>query len=235
MSEKSPQTTPQFYIFECSNSTCRLRFPFHQLLDQNNVVETIACPICKATAQRVSAFNPPVDEPKASQLINLAAQQQRPIELLIDNVRSLFNVGSIFRTADATGVQHIHLCGITPTPDHPKLAKTALGAEQAIPWTYHKNGLEAVTQLKEIGYKIWGLEESVNSQDLYQGKHEGTPSPIVLMVGNELSGIDPELLSLCDAIYHLPMNGTKRSLNVAVAFGAAIYHIQFGLAQLGPQ
>lgn len=233
MSDSSSQASPQFYIFECTNALCHLRFPVNQLNERVSTTATMDCPLCKNSAQTVLAFCP--DATARTQPTASTAQNQRPIEVLIDNVRSIFNVGSIFRTADGAGIQQIHLCGITPTPDHPKMAKTALGAEQAIAWRYHKNGLEAVTKLKDEGREIWGLEETVGSHDLYASGSQGNASlsPVLLIVGNEVSGIDPGILRLCDNIYQLPMDGTKRSLNVAVAFGIALYHLQFGTPRSG--
>lgn len=228
MSDSAPQTDTQFYIFECTSRACQFRFPLHQLSKHEPVTTEIPCPLCKDMARNVLTFGPADRGQDTHQSTIHIAQSSRPIEILLDNVRSIFNVGSIFRSADGAGVQHLHLCGITPTPDHPKLAKTALGAEQSVAWTYHRNGLDAVARLKNDGRKIWGLEECPTSQSLYTCQHDlvTTPLPLLLIVGNELSGIDPEILQRCDTVYHLPMRGTKRSLNVAVAFGIAIYHIQ---------
>lgn len=235
MSDPAARTDDQFHIFECTSRTCRFRFPLHQLSEHESVSATMPCPLCKDTARNVLTFGPAAarqnaDPPVVRDAKNSDAENDYPVEILLDNVRSIFNVGSIFRTADGAGIQHLHLCGITPTPDHPKLAKTALGAEQSVAWTYHKNGLDAVTQLKNDGRRIWGLEEYPASQPLYQHQPNlVTPlPPLLLIVGNELSGIDPEILQRCDKVYHLPMYGTKRSLNVAVAVGIAIYHIQSG-------
>ncbi|NPV85183.1 MAG: RNA methyltransferase [Anaerolineae bacterium] len=150
------------------------------------------------------------------------------LELLLDNIRSAFNVGSIFRSADGAGVRHIHICGITPTPDHPRVVKTALGAEMVIPWTQHWNSLEAAQKLKQKGYTLWGLECTSTSTALPQALRNYLPStPLLLIAGNELGGVDADLIAQCDQVVHIPMLGIKESLNVAVAVSIAIYMIQF--------
>jgi tRNA G18 (ribose-2'-O)-methylase SpoU len=139
--------------------------------------------------------------------------------VVVDNVRSLFNVGSIFRSADGAGIHHLHLCGITPTPANPKLAKTALGAEHAVSWTYHRNSLDCAEQLRAAGYLLWALEEHAAATSIFT-----VPLPMVpvaLVIGNEVTGVDPALLACCSTVVALPMQGIKRSLNVATAFGAA--------------
>lgn len=154
------------------------------------------------------------------------------VEALLDNIRSCFNVGSMFRAADGSGLSHIHLCGLSPTPDNPKVSKTALGAEISVPWTQHLDGLTAVNLLKQRSYRIWGLEGGPRSQSLFSLGRLLAGSPILLVVGNEVSGIDPGILDLCDRVISIPMEGFKRSLNVAVAFGIAAYFLRFGI-QIG--
>jgi len=142
-----------------------------------------------------------------------------PLVVLVDNVRSTFNVGSIFRSADGAGVSHLYLCGITPTPAHPKLAKTALGAEQTVPWTHYKNSLECVQLLAAAGYQLWALEAMATAVSIFTAPLPA--APLALVIGNEVAGVDPGLLAHCTQIVALPMYGAKRSLNVATAFGAA--------------
>lgn len=197
----------------------------------------MACRLCKETAGRVSSFGPHVGSAPSASVVRFDAPA---LELLLDNVRSVLNVGSIFRTAEGAAVQHLHLCGITPTPEHPKLTKTALGAEASLAWTYHKNGLDAVAQAKRAGKQLWGLEYASAAKSLY-AKQDAWPAQsfdqdatVMLVVGNELSGIDPAILQRCDRLVYLPMLGAKQSLNVAVAAGAAVYHIRFGLAAALP-
>ncbi|MFZ1395545.1 MAG: TrmH family RNA methyltransferase, partial [Candidatus Promineifilaceae bacterium] len=151
------------------------------------------------------------------------------LALLLDNIRSLYNVGAIMRTADGAGIAQLHLGGITAPPTHPKLAKTALGAESALPWTQHRNSVHAVQQLKSEGYKVWVLEEGETAVNLFTAAlPQPANQPVLLVIGNEKVGVDPEIVALADQIFALPMSGVKNSLNVAVAFGIAIYQIQFG-------
>ncbi|MBK9051065.1 MAG: hypothetical protein IPL78_09160 [Chloroflexi bacterium] len=118
-------------------------------------------------------------------------------------------------------------CAALRPPDHPKLAKTALGAEGWVGWTYHKNGLDAAAHLQAQGYQLWAIEGGGRAQPLYQAQLP-THQPIALIIGNELAGIDPDILRLCDKVWSIPMQGHKRSLNVAVAFGIAAYSLKMG-------
>jgi tRNA G18 (ribose-2'-O)-methylase SpoU len=150
------------------------------------------------------------------------------IETLLDNIRSSYNVGSIFRTADGAGITHLYLGGITPTPEHPKVAKTALGADSTVPWSYHMNGLEMILDLKGRGWKLWALESGQKAVPLFEAVLTLPIQPILLIVGNERAGVDPEILDSCDSILSLPMSGHKQSLNVSVAFGVAVYWLRYG-------
>ena len=150
--------------------------------------------------------------------------------VLLDNIRSAWNAGSIFRSADGFGFVHAYLCGITPTPESESVTKTSLGAEDSVPWSYHKNALKLVKGLKKEGFRILALEEdqravSINSAptSLRSAASSRASQREVLMVGNEVTGIDPELLDLCDEILYIPMRGEKKSFNVAMAFSIAAY------------
>lgn len=147
------------------------------------------------------------------------------IEALLDNIRSAFNVGAIFRTADAVAISHLHLCGMTAAPDSPRLAKTALGAEKSVRWTYYNNALDAARQLQAEGYQLWAVEGGETAESLFEVTAE-PEATILLIVGNELTGIDPDLLDLCDRVLYIPMYGRKSSLNVEVAFGIAAYQLR---------
>jgi 23S rRNA (guanosine2251-2'-O)-methyltransferase len=129
------------------------------------------------------------------------------------------------------GIRHVHLCGITPTPDNPKLAKTALGAERSVPWTQHMDGLAAAVSLRKQGLRLWALEGGSRSQSLFDVRVNPQYPPIVLVVGSEISGVDPGILALCERVVCLPMQGVKNTLNVAVAFGVAAYFLRFALAE----
>jgi 23S rRNA (guanosine2251-2'-O)-methyltransferase len=147
------------------------------------------------------------------------------MEALLDNIRSAWNVGAIFRTADGFGVQKLHLCGITPTPENKSVAKTALGADKNIPWTYSRNAVSAAEKLRDEGACLWALEQDERATPLTETDARAdfkTDIRIVLVVGNELTGVDPELLNMCERIVYIPMQGKKRSLNVEVAFGVAV-------------
>lgn len=149
---------------------------------------------------------------------------------VLDNVRSVYNVGSIFRTANACGVEKIILCGITPTPVDKKgnrrkdFAKVALGAEDIVSWEYADTTEQALRKLKEEGYYIVAIEQDESSMDYkdvsISGKKDAT-----FVIGAEVDGMSKETLSLCDVIAEIPMLGTKESLNVTIAFGIAVYRI----------
>jgi tRNA G18 (ribose-2'-O)-methylase SpoU len=121
---------------------------------------------------------------------------------------------------------------MTATPDNPRLAKTALGAEKRVSWQYYNNALDAAGQLKGKGYRLWAVEGGERAESLFDVTAELPDSPILLIVGNEVSGIDPELLNLCERVLFIPMYGRKSSLNVEVAFGIAAYHLRENLDRL---
>jgi len=142
--------------------------------------------------------------------------------IICDNIRSLENIGSIFRTSDALGVSKIFLCGISGRPPHPKISKTALGAENTIPFEYYKQTSRLVDRLREEKVQIIALEQDKGSAKYTELK---PIFPAALMVGNEVKGISKNILKKCDKIIELPMVGKKESLNVSVAFGVAGYEI----------
>jgi len=142
--------------------------------------------------------------------------------VLLDNIRSAWNVGSIFRSADGFGFDHIYLCGITPTPDIENVAKTSLGAEDYIPWSHHKDAVKLIAGLKKEGWRIIALEEGNEAKEISKKTGKGYEKS-VLILGSEVTGIDPGVLALCDEILCIPMRGQKRSLNVAIAFSVAAY------------
>jgi len=144
----------------------------------------------------------------------------KEVQVVLDNIRSLYNVGSIFRTSDALGVSKIWLGGITGTPEQPGVKKVALGAEESVPWEHIKQPWRVIEKLKRQGFKVVALELTKGSQDVKMFKPK---FPLVLIVGNEVNGVSSALLQRCDAIVHIPMKGVKESLNVSVAFGIATY------------
>ena len=144
--------------------------------------------------------------------------------VVLDNIRSRENVGSIFRTADAVVVAKMYLCGITPIPPHEKISKTALGAETYVPWKYHAQAWRLLRKLKAESekLKVIGLEQTQDSQNLFKFKSK---FPLVLVVGNEVNGLSPQILKYCDKKISIPMYGKKESLNVSVPTGVALYTI----------
>ncbi len=207
-----------YQVRQCTADACRLRFPV--LAEQ---LPTMGCPRCGALTEicvETVVNNETPNGYSCSQEEAARIANRLPIVIVVDNVRSLFNVGSIFRSADGAGVAHLYLCGITPTPANPKLAKTALGAELTVPWRYFANSLDCIAQLQRAGYCLWALEETPAALSIFDAPLP--VAPLALIVGNEVSGIDPALLAAADVTVALPMYGTKRSLNVATAFGAAV-------------
>ena len=145
-----------------------------------------------------------------------------PVYGILDCLRSAHNVGSIFRTSDGAGVAGLWLCGYTPCPPHRHLAKTALGAVDVVPWQHCETVEQAIAELRNLGAQILGVELARGSVPI----EEFSPSfPVALVMGNEVDGLSDEVLALCDATVHLPMRGLKNSLNVSVAFGAAMYEV----------
>ncbi len=142
--------------------------------------------------------------------------------VLLDNIRSAWNVGSILRSADGFGFGHAYLCGITPTPEVDAVQKTSLGAEEYVTWSYHHDATKLAKGLKKEGWTILALEEDERSIPLSKGKKIKADS-MALIIGSEVTGVDPDLLDLADHILHIPMRGGKRSFNVANAFSVAAY------------
>lgn len=142
--------------------------------------------------------------------------------MICDNIRSLENIGSIFRTADALGVKKIYLCGISGKPPHQKISKTALGAEETVPFEYYKQIGRLIDKLKNSKINVVALEQAKNAIDYRKFKPK---FPMALIVGNEVKGVSKSILKKCDKIIFLPMRGKKESLNVSVSFGIAGYYI----------
>ena len=147
---------------------------------------------------------------------------KKEIIVVLDNIRSRENVGSIFRTADAAGVAKIYLCGITPAPPHEKISKTALGEEAYVLWESCKQTWRLLDKLKEEGMNIVALEQTKTSRDIFKFKPK---FPLVLVLGNEVNGLSPKILKYCDKKLAIPMYGKKESLNVSVAAGIALYQL----------
>lgn len=148
--------------------------------------------------------------------------ERLPVVVVLDRVRSAYNVGAFFRNADGAGVSKLVLTGYTARPPHPGIAKTALSAEQRVAWEYRRDPLEAVRSLKKQGYRPAAVETSAHAQDLF----EWSPRfPAAVIFGNEVEGIGPELAAECGDLVRIPMLGLKQSLNVAVAGGIIMYEL----------
>ena len=146
--------------------------------------------------------------------------------LVVPNIRSAHNVGAMFRTADGAGVDKIYLCGYSPVPPHPQLDKVSLGAEKTVPFEYVRQTGKLLKKLKTAGYNIVALEQTKNSVNIYRWEPK---FPLALIVGNEKTGVTKSMLQYCDAAVELPMRGRKKSLNVSVAAGVAMYYLNFNL------
>lgn len=149
-------------------------------------------------------------------------KSRKPVSVVLDNVRSLYNVGSIFRTSDAAGIEKLYLCGITGKPPRAEIHKAALGAEQSVPFEYFQNPLELIRKLKKEQHHIVVLEHTDASLRYDQVKFN---FPLCLVVGHEISGVSDEVVALADQSIQIPMHGIKQSLNVSVAYGIAIFEI----------
>lgn len=157
-----------------------------------------------------------------------ASIKDRDVRVLLHNIRSTHNVGSIFRTADAAGVSHIYISGYTPSPldqfnrKQKDIAKTALGAEDSVVWSKAGTVKSLIAQLKREGFSVVALEQSKKSVDYKKVK---LGKKVLVIVGNEVKGMSPELLKLADVVAEIPMKGDKESLNVSVAFGIALFQL----------
>ena len=147
--------------------------------------------------------------------------KKMPLVVVMDDVRSMYNVGSVFRTSDAFRVAAIHLCGITAQPPHAEIHKTALGAEDSVDWQYFPSAKESVSTLQEQGFKVFAVEQAEGStmlQDLSlaEGKY-------AIVMGNEVKGVNQEVVDMCDGCIEIPQFGTKHSLNVSTTAGMVIW------------
>lgn len=150
------------------------------------------------------------------------ARPRIPLYLICENIRSLWNVGSIFRSADGAGIAKIFLCGYTGCPPRPEIAKTALGAENYVPWEAVTDPAKAVALLAREGIPVYVLEQTTGSSSLWEAP---LALPMGLVVGNEVEGVTPQLVSMADGALEIPLLGRKESLNVAVACGIALFEI----------
>lgn len=199
---------------ECCSSRCGFRFP-----DTNTNSPTIPCPLCGEPAYIDHQIELTNDE----RHLDKNYPQSQNFICILDNIRSVYNVGSIFRTMYGFGISNVFLCGITPDPTHKNFNKTSMGAEDAISWQPHNNTLHVCREIKNNGGVIISLESIKESKPIntYQPTNNG--QKIALVVGNELTGIDPSVLAISDHILSIPIFGRNKSYNVTVAFGIGLY------------
>jgi len=206
----------RYLIRQCTNNTCEFRFPAPE---ESGI--GIHCPKCKTPTIIIREIKLCPDQ--NGPLYN--APLVSNLEITLDNIRSTFNVGAILRSIDGAGIAKAHFCGITPSPENNKVRKTALGSEKSVPFENHKNTLKFITECKSRGKRIWALEKTNKSVNIKDFQIKKSDIDTILIVGNEIIGIDPDVLSICDQQMHIPMVGIKGSLNVAIALGIAIYNL----------
>lgn len=159
-----------------------------------------------------------------SAIESIGSVKKLPVYIILNSIRSSYNVGSIFRTSDGAMIEKLFLCGYTPHPPKKEVLKTALGAQNSVAWEYVKDANEVILKLKEQGVKIGALELTKNSIPHYSFLKPDFP--IALLIGNEIKGVSQELLDLCDFALEIPQYGIKQSLNVAVAYGVAVFELR---------
>ena len=163
-----------------------------------------------------------LDELNRASVTEFKAQDKLPVVVVLDNVRSMHNVGSIFRTCDGFAVEQVCLCGITSQPPHREIEKTALGATQSVNWSYHADPLHAVEQLRKDGYRIIAIEQAENSIMLNEFE-AGQNEKYALIFGNEVNGVSDEVMKVVDACIEIPQFGTKHSFNIVVSAGIVLW------------
>mgnify|MGYP001294851639 FL=1 len=149
--------------------------------------------------------------------------EKTPITIVLDNVRSALNVGSVFRTSDAFLIENIILCGITATPPNKEIRKAALGASYSVNWEFQQNTIDALANLRNNGYHIMGIEQADKSSKLNDFTLPN--KPIAIIMGNEVKGVSQEVIDICDEVMEIPQFGTKHSLNIAVTTGIVIWEL----------
>lgn len=159
------------------------------------------------------------------------AMEKRPVYVVLDNMRSLNNIGSVFRTCDAFAVKKLYLCGITARPPHKDIQRTALGATESVEWEYFERTVDAVEALKEQGVRVLAVEQ-VEGSRMLDGFTVEAGQPYALVFGNEVFGVEQEVVDACDGALEVPQEGTKHSLNVAVCVGVVLWDVFSKLRQI---
>ncbi|MFN2428605.1 MAG: RNA methyltransferase [Cryomorphaceae bacterium] len=150
--------------------------------------------------------------------------KKAPICVVLDNLRSAQNIGSVFRTMDAFRCEKIYLCGICASPPHREINKTALGATESVDWTYCKSTIDAVKELKENGYRVFAIEQTSESQELNDVSFS-SKEKLAFVLGNEVKGVEQAVIDVCDGSIEIPQFGSKHSLNISVCAGVVIWHV----------
>jgi 23S rRNA (guanosine2251-2'-O)-methyltransferase len=165
-----------------------------------------------------------MDELNRKSIDEFKRSEKAPVVVIMDNIRSMHNVGSVFRTADAFLLEAIYLCGYTALPPHRDINKTALGATETVNWKHYATTVEAVKELQENGYKVYAIEQVESSISL-EKFNIGSNEKIAVVFGNEVDGVDQEVIALCDGCIEIPQLGMKHSLNISVAAGIVLWEI----------
>lgn len=175
-----------------------------------------------------------MDELERKSVEDFHAAAKFPIVVVLDNVRSMHNVGSVFRSSDGFLIEAIYLCGYTPQPPHRDINKTALGATETVTWKYFPQTIEAIQQLKEKGYRLLAVEQAEKSISLEKLEWDGK-TPLALIFGNEVSGVDQSVIDLCENCVEIPQWGMKHSLNISVAAGIVLWEVVRGVGSVNRQ
>ena len=169
-----------------------------------------------------------MDELGRKSVADFKLANKKPIVVVMDNIRSMHNVGSVFRTADAFLISGICLCGFTPQPPHRDIHKTALGATESVDWLYYEQTSEAVLALKEQGYKVFAIEQtegSISLENLNNFLHQQETKSVAFVFGNEVDGVSDQVLAICDGVVEIPQYGMKHSLNISIAAAIVLWEM----------
>jgi 23S rRNA (guanosine2251-2'-O)-methyltransferase len=167
-----------------------------------------------------------MDELGRKSIADFKMANKKPIVVVMDNIRSMHNVGSVFRTSDGFLIDGICLCGFTPQPPHRDIHKTALGATETVDWVYYENTVDAVKDLQQRGYQVYAIEQTEGSISLEQFKQlhpNASDHPLAFVFGNEVDGVDQDVIGICDGVIEIPQWGMKHSLNISVAAAIVLW------------
>jgi tRNA G18 (ribose-2'-O)-methylase SpoU len=165
-----------------------------------------------------------MDELGRKTVAEVKQAEKHPIVVVLENIRSAYNVGSVFRTADAFLVEAIYIVGYSAKPPHKEIRKTALGAEESVNWLHFRTSAEAIADLKQKGYKVWAVEQAMGSMALQEAAALDD-APLAVVFGNEVSGVEPDTIALCEGCIEIPQFGMKHSLNIATAAGVVLWEL----------